>query len=88
MSGINILERHPVTSSDWLSSDAMDKVAEVTPKEYLAVSASPITVDGDRFEIDSNLLEVGKVYPFEFLGSQMVLWKLSDGAIDLYEITG
>jgi hypothetical protein len=79
MSGIGVLERHQTTSGDW--------VVEETPKEYLAVSASPVIVEGNRFEIDSNLLEVGKVYPFEFLGAQMVLWKLDDGSLDLYEIT-
>ncbi|GAI52524.1 unnamed protein product, partial [marine sediment metagenome] len=28
----------------------------------------------------------GKVYSFEYLGGQMVLWKLPSGAVDLFEI--
>lgn len=47
---------------------------------------SPIVVDGDKLEINSALLDVGRVYSFEYLGTQMVLWKLPNGAIDLYEV--
>lgn len=47
---------------------------------------SPIVVDGDKLEISSNLLDIGRVHLFEYLGSQMVLWKLPSGAIDLFEI--
>jgi hypothetical protein len=86
MSGISILEKRPTASVDWMLGDTTDMLVEEMTKEYLATSASPVTVDDDGFEIDSNLLEVGKVYTFEFLDSQMVLWKQPNGDIDLYEL--
>lgn len=55
-------------------------------EESVSVPASPIIVDGDKLEIDSALLDVNRVYSFEYLGAQMALWKLPSGAIDLFEI--
>jgi hypothetical protein len=46
----------------------------------------PINVDGDKLEIDSAQLEIGRVYSFNYLGVEMVLWKLPDGTIDLFQI--
>lgn len=86
MSGKSILEKRPTVSVDWMLGDATAGLVEEMPKEYLATSASPVTVDDDKLEIDSNLLEVRKVYTFEFLDSQMVLWKQPNGDIDLYEL--
>lgn len=54
--------------------------------EELRLPRSPISVDGDNLEIESGLLDVGRVYEFEYLGTKMVLWKLPSGAIDLFEI--
>jgi len=45
-----------------------------------------VLVDGDRLEINSKLLDIGRVYTLQYLGSQMVLWKSPNGDIDLYEI--
>jgi len=56
--------------------------------EHVADLALPIVVEGDKLDINSSLLDVGRVYSFEYLGCQMVLWKLPDGAIDLYELVG
>jgi len=47
---------------------------------------TPVRVENDKLEIDSALLDTGRVYQFEYLGSQMVLWKCPDGAVDLFEI--
>jgi len=50
------------------------------------IPSSPIVVDGGKLKIESALLDIGRVYSFEYLGAQMVLWKLPNGAIDLFEI--
>jgi hypothetical protein len=47
---------------------------------------SPISVENDKLLIKSALLETGRVYSFEYFGSQMALWKLPSGAVDLFEI--
>lgn len=47
---------------------------------------SPISVEHDKLQIESALLETGRVYSFEYLGSQMALWKLPSGTLDLFEI--
>ena len=46
----------------------------------------PVTVEGDRLEIDSAQLEIERVYSFNYLGVKMVLWKSPDGTIDLFQI--
>ncbi len=46
----------------------------------------PINVDGDKLEIDSAELETERVYSFDYLGVKMVLWKLPDNTIDLFQI--
>jgi hypothetical protein len=50
------------------------------------VVQKPITVTGSTLEFESSLLEVGRVYPFEYLGSDMVLWKIANGSVELYEV--
>jgi hypothetical protein len=54
--------------------------------EEVRVPRSPVVVDGDKLEINSALLDVGSVFSFEYLGAQMVLWKLPSGAVDLFEV--
>lgn len=46
----------------------------------------PVIVDGDKLEIDSAQLETERVYIFDYLGVKMVLWKLPDNTIDLFQI--
>ena len=46
----------------------------------------PVIVNGDKLEIDSAQLETERVYSFDYLGVKMVLWKLPDGTIDLFQI--
>ena len=46
----------------------------------------PLIVSGDRLEIDSVQLEIERVYAFDYLGVKMVLWKLRDNSIDLFQI--
>lgn len=46
----------------------------------------PVTVDGDKLEIDSAQLETAHVYSFDYVGVKMVLWKLPDGTIDLFQV--
>ena len=47
---------------------------------------APIAVKDNKLEIDSARLETDKVYRFEYLDTKMVLWKLPDGSIDLFQI--
>ncbi|MFC1938610.1 hypothetical protein ACFLWM_00430 [Chloroflexota bacterium] len=49
---------------------------------------SPVTVENEELLIRSSLLEVGKVYQFNYLGSDMVLWKQPNDVIDVYEVLG
>ena len=46
----------------------------------------PVIVDGDKLEIDSAQLEIERVYSFDYLGVKMVLWKLPDNTIDLFQV--
>ena len=62
-----------------------DMIVEIEEEESYMLR-SPIVVDGDKLEIESTLLDVGRIYEFEYLGTRMVLWKLASGAIDLFEI--
>ena len=59
--------------------------AEIHNEEVIAIH-KPIVVDGDELEIESSMLEVGKVYTFDYLGSHMILWKTDPEAIVLFEI--
>ena len=46
----------------------------------------PVIVNGEKLEIDSAHLETERVYTFDYLGVKMVLWKLPDSTIDLFQI--
>ena len=76
----------PVTETVWGEAareyDLIDEIGD----EEIRVPSFPIVVDGDKLEINSALLDVESVYSFEYLGAQMVLWKLPNGAIDLFEV--
>lgn len=75
----------PFAESAWGEGEGESELtAEI--EESITAMAFPIVVDGDKLEINSALLDINRVYPFEYLGSQMVLWKLPSGAIDLFEI--
>ncbi len=52
----------------------------------LGGSVSPIVVEGDRLDIDSRKLETNKVYEFEYLDVNMVLWKSPDSTIGIYQV--
>lgn len=75
--------RHEVTKTAWgqeVGEYISTKIKEgVHPR-------TPVRVENDKLEVDSALLDMGRVYSFEYLGSQMVLWKLPNGAVDLFEI--
>lgn len=60
--------------------------AEIEDTEFVIKSRGPVIVDGDKLEIDSAQLETGRVYSFDYLGVNMVLWKLPDDTIDLFQI--
>jgi hypothetical protein len=60
--------------------------AEIEDIEHGYLIGSPIFVDGEKLEIESSILDVGRVYEFEYLGTKMVLWKLRNGAVDLFEL--
>ncbi len=60
--------------------------AEMEDLEHGYLLGSPIVVDGDKLDIESGLLDVGRVHEFEYLGTKMALWKLPSGAVDLFEI--
>lgn len=62
-----------------------EMTAEIGDKES-PVLRSPVSIDGDNLEIESGLLDVGRVYEFEYLGTKMALWKLPSGEVDLFEI--
>lgn len=63
-----------------------EMTAEIEDKEYSYLLGSPIVVDGDKLDIESKLLDIGRVHEFEYLGTKMALWKLPSGAVDLFEI--
>lgn len=60
--------------------------AEIDDLEHGYLLGSPIVVDGDKLDIESGLLDIGRVHEFEYLGTKMALWKLPSGAVDLFEI--
>lgn len=63
---------------EWLEATIGD-IAGTAP-------VSPITVEGDQLLVESSQLDVEKVYTFHYLDANMVLWKLPDGTIDLYQV--
>ena len=63
---------------EWVEAEIGDIASAMPP--------SPVTVKADLLEIESALLEVGKVYNFDYLDAKMVLWKLPDGTVELYQV--
>ncbi len=72
-------DRQIASESRYYTLNELDEINDI-------IARYPITVERNRFQIDSNHLEIGKIYRFEYLESQMVLWKNVDGSVDLYEI--
>lgn len=82
-----LMEREERSAAVWGKEvSEYDMVVEIGDEEHYMLR-SPIVVDGDKLEIESALLDVGRIYEFEYLGTPMVLWKLASGAIDLFEIS-
>lgn len=52
----------------------------------LGAIIAPVVVEGDRLDIDSEKLEVNRVYEFEYLDVNMVLWKSPDSTIGIYQV--
>jgi len=83
---LSLRERKEKATAVWGKEvSEYDIVAEIGGEGTPALR-SPVFIDGENLEIDSGLLEVGRVYDFEYLGTNMVLWKLPSGAVDLFEI--
>lgn len=87
ISGLATIERGRSQAAEaaWGAS-ARGNVLTATIENSVHLIGSPIKVSGDELEINSSLLDIGRVYTFEYLGSQMAVWKLPSGAVDLYEI--
>ena len=73
------------SEAGWGDLSAQDFTTAVLWSEDIGRS-SPISVEDGKLRIESALLETQRVYSFEYLGSQMALWKLPSGAVDLFEI--
>ena len=77
-----VLERTALSrkqrEAGWIEAEIED-IEVIQPR-------SPVIVDGDKLEIDSAQLEPERVYSFNYLGARMVLWKLPDNTIDLFQI--
>lgn len=52
----------------------------------LMETAQPVRVSEDKLEIDSNRLEIGQVYHFQYLDTDMVLWKSKDNTVDIFQV--
>lgn len=90
MSGTSIdatIERskRETTGAAW-GAEASENSLTATMRGYFRVISPPIKVNGNELEIDSESMDIGRIYQFEYLDSQMVAWKATDGAIDLFEI--
>lgn len=86
--GPMVMERERFdTLTEW-GKDAREyeMTAEIEDTESSTILGSPIIVDGDKLDIESAILDVGRVHEFEYLGIKMALWKLPSGAVDLFEI--
>lgn len=83
MSITKLLERKQVSREETGLESAKADI-----KDYVVATLfrPAVTVEGDRLEIDSTQLEVERVYPFGYLGTKMVLWKLPDNTIDIFQV--
>lgn len=75
-------EKHYSQTESGSSLRTLDELYEIND----IIIRHPITVEKGKLQIDSNNLEIGMIYRFEYLDSQMVLWKNADSSVDLYEI--
>lgn len=82
MSETMLLERREKTGvrerEEVLESTEVDSI--------LGAIVAPVVVEGDRLDIDSGKLEVNRVYEFEYLDVNMVLWKSPDSTIGIYQV--
>ena len=83
MSTVKLLERKQASRVETGLESAKANI-----KDYVVATffRPAVTVEGDSLEIDSTQLEVERVYPFDYLGTKMVLWKLPDNTIDIFQI--
>ena len=72
--------------TEWGEADTQDVITGEIEYGRGVPRHGPVAVEHDKLEIESAQLDIGRVYQFEYLGSQMVLWKSPSGAIDLFEI--
>lgn len=75
-------EKHYSQTESGGSLRTLDELYEIND----IIIKHPITVENSKLLIDSNHLDIGRIYRFEYLDSQMVLWKNADNSVDMYEI--
>lgn len=83
MSTTKVLDRKAVV---WLKPSVELEEKNITDYIVTEVFQPEVIVKGNELEIDSTRLEVERVYPFDYLGVKMVLWKLPDETIDIFQI--
>ncbi|MCJ7631391.1 hypothetical protein MUP77_03170 [Candidatus Bathyarchaeota archaeon] len=83
MSTVELLERKQAPWEKMGTKSADARIGEYVATELFSPA---VTVKGDSLEIDSTRLEVERVYPFDYLGVKLVLWKLSDNTIDIFQL--
>lgn len=76
----------PASIGDWGRGTSTDIISIDVQARGAMVLRSPIFVEGDKLEIESSLLDIGRMYFFEYLGSDMVLYKTPSGDVELYEM--
>jgi len=81
MSETMLLERRKTGVRELEGVQESTEVASI-----LGVTVGPVVVEGDRLDIDSGKLEVNRVYEFEYLDVNMVLWKSPDSTIGIYQV--
>ena len=59
---------------------------EFEVEDFDIEQVQPIRVYGDKLEIASSLMKIGRVYPLNYLGTKMVLWKSEDSTVDIFQI--
>ena len=75
-------EQHYRQTESGGSLRTLDELYEISD----IIIRHPITVENSKLQIDSSHLDIGRINRFEYLDSQMVLWKNADNSVDLYEI--
>ena len=82
MSETMLLERRKSTGVRQLG----EVVESTEVRSILGAIVAPVVVEGDRLDVDSRKLEVNRVYEFEYLDVNMVLWKSPDSTIGIYQV--